>query len=99
VSALDQAEALIKDSLALFEDSILLNCKSGAEFLLVQLQPFNTNFLDMLTAYSTLNGQANTSHFADYLKYLSKFANLVSETVVRGKVTSLTAAALQQAEG
>ncbi len=103
MGALEQSETIIKDSLNLFEDSVLLNCKSGAEYLLMQLQPFHNTFLDLLSSYHSLqlNKDAlnqNNENMSNFLKFLSKFSNLVSETIVSGKITSLTAAALQQAE-
>ena len=104
MGALEQSETIIKDSLVLFEDSVLLNCKSGAEYLLMQLQPFHNIFLDLLTSYHSLQlnkdaiNQQDNDHMSNFLKFLNKFSNLVSETIVSGKITSLTAAALQQAE-
>ena len=102
MGALNYNEKNIKNSLHLAEDPILLNCKSGTEYLLNQLQPFQSNLDALLEHYTkflklgaTERAQEDTQKLIDSLNL---FSNLISETIVSGKITSITAADLEQGE-
>ena len=84
----------------------MLNCKSGAEYLLNQLHPFNEHFDELLALYnkySTLKDSneltdLENKNFLNLLKYINTYSNLITDLVVSGKITSITAAALQQGQ-
>lgn len=104
-NVVDQSEQAIKDALHLFDDPVLLNCKSGAEYLLTQLNPFHENFNDLEDAYNKFLVDINNisldddTNYVKLIKSLNTFSNLISESVISGKITSSTAAALEQGEG
>ena len=87
--------------MSLIEDPILLNCKCGAEYLIMKIQPFKDNLNAFLNTYNAFKSEneLDKEKFSDLLKYLSQFTTLVYDVVVSGKITSITAAALEQAEG
>lgn len=95
---------MIKESVKLHDDPILFNCKSGAEFLISQLQPFEIEFSNLISTYhkyidnrTILNDETN-SNFLILIKNLNNFTNLISKTIINGKITALTAGAFEQAE-
>ena len=98
---------VVKDSLQLFDDPVLFKCRSGAEFLLNRMAPIDEHLNQLITSFNQFiknsNNNNNTDfdqiNFVNLLKYLNSFANLTYETVVYGKIVSLTAADLQQGEG
>lgn len=104
LGTLANSELVVKESLRLYDDPVLFNCKSGAEYLLVQLQPFHDNYNRLLLSYHKyIENKNNLSedlneNFSKLLKKLSLFSSLVSESVVSGKITSLTAGELDQAD-
>lgn len=104
MGSLENSELIIKESLRLYDDPVLFNCKSGAEFLLRQLQPFQDNLKNLTTSYQKYvenenePNQKNNQNFSNLIKNLNIFSNLVAESVVSGKITSLTAGDLEQGE-
>jgi hypothetical protein len=106
VATLDQCEANIKNSLHLFDDPVLLNCKGGADFLLNQLNPFHSNLSSLLQHYDKFvkadpvaNSEGDKlNESVELFKSLNTFGALISETLISGKITSLTAADLEQGE-
>ena len=95
---------IVKESLQLLDDPILYKCRSGAEFLLTRISPLNdclNNVLEYFNEYIAHGQDLVPVHenFANLLKYLNSFANLTSETVIYGKVVSLTAANINEGEG
>jgi len=100
VATLEQSESIIKESLHTFDDPVLLNCKSGAEYLLFQLQPFNDSLTQLIFLYNNINENKdlNEKNFLKLIKYINTFTNLITDLVVSGKITSITAAALQQGQ-
>lgn len=100
MATLEHNESTIKESLHTFDDPVLLNCKSGAEYLLFQLQPFNDTFTQLISVYENINDNKdlNETNFLKLIKYINTFTNLITDLVVSGKITSITAAALQQGQ-
>ena len=100
MATLEHNESTIKESLHTFDDPVLLNCKSGAEYLLFQLQPFNDTFTQLISVYDNIieNKDLNETNFLKLIKYINSFTNLITDLVVSGKITSITAAALQQGQ-
>lgn len=104
--ALKNGELVIKQSLRLFEDPVLYNCKSSADFLLSQLQPFQENLTDLIASYNRYQVHKDTplidevekENFLKFLNCLSGFSNSVGETVVSGKITSIAAADVEKGE-
>ncbi|CAF0771700.1 unnamed protein product [Brachionus calyciflorus] len=103
-SSLENNEQLIKESIRMHDDPILFNCKSGAEYLLTQLQPFELEFSNLLSTYhkyidnkTGLSDELN-GNFANLVKNLNNFSNLMSKAIVNGKITAITAGAFEQAE-
>jgi methionine synthase I (cobalamin-dependent) len=108
---LDHYVSQIKDSLSLSQDPVLLNCKCGAELLLSQIQPFESNFNNLLSMYNKLlpiitNQKTDSTHIdetfnknlVEFHNLLSAFANLNKEVVVFGKIIGQTAADLEKGE-
>ena len=99
---LEQSESSVKESLTLFDDPVLLSCKSGAEYLLTQLQPFRANFARLLASHRALKQDTsgtNQEQFAELISQLRTYTDLVTQTVVHGKITSITAAESEQSDG
>jgi hypothetical protein len=83
----------------MFDDPILLNCKSGADYLLNQVEPFAVQFNDLLRSYNLFIDRTNLDENVPKLtNFLSDFGRLIGETVVSGKIISLTAAGIEQSE-
>jgi huntingtin interacting protein 1 len=107
---LKQCEKLIQNSHKTFNDPILLNCKSGAEYLLTILQPFHDDFQQLLTNYQQFRQEFNESPSTTndstsinnktlaLMNSLTLFTNYIHDTIVTGKITSFTAANLAQGE-
>ena len=91
---------MIKESLHIFDDPVLLNCKSGAEYLLFQLQPFGENFTELISLSNEMTEKKdlNEENFLKLIKSIQTFTNLITDLVISGKITSITAAALQQGQ-
>lgn len=107
VKAVESGELVIKESLNLFEDPVLFNCKSGAEYLLTQLHPFEAMFKQLQQAYGqyrnaknekTPMNDAQNENFFQLLKSLNQFSSLVSECVISGKITSIAAAGVEHGD-
>ena len=91
----------IKNALNLFEDPVLLNCKSGAEYLLNKMQAFSDSFHEMVRLYKQFTKNNETNDETDYiqlLNHLNTFSSFITDCVINGKITSLTAADFQQGE-
>ena len=108
MSAVKHSISVIRNALTLFEDPVLLNCKSGSEYLLTKMQPFADSFSELLNFYEKFLVRANKkleeeksdeSDFIKLLNDLNAFSGLVNDCVINGKITSLTAADLEQGEG
>lgn len=104
MSIFENSEIIIKESVKLHDDPVLFNCKSGAEFLISQLQPFEIEFSNFISTYhkyidnrSVLNDESK-SIFSVLIKNLNNFTNLISKVIINGKITALTAGAFEQAE-
>lgn len=98
-STVETCVLVVKDSLHLFEDPVLLNCKSGAEYLLNKLEPFGNNISDLFTNYKLVimsNKVDDMSEYLKLLKLLNSYTLLTSDCVIFGKITSLTAADFEQ---
>lgn len=88
----------INKALLLSDDPVLLNCKSGADYLLNQLQPFQNNLNSLLDSYGKFtaqldklgNGDIDGESCIRLVNSLNLLASLIGETVVSGKITSLT---------
>lgn len=99
LGTIEHCELVIKESLHMFDDPVLLNCKSGAEYLLIQLQPFQEHFDELALLYEKyLASPDEHTDFLKLLKYLNTYSNHMCDTIVSGKITSITAAALKQGE-
>ncbi len=78
-SAIDKAKYLITDSLAKFDDPVLLNCKSGAEYLLTLINPNSTLLVQMKQNFvdhknDDTNGKTR-NQFCSVLNILIRYAN------------------------
>ena len=84
----------------IFDDPVLLNCKSGAEYLLFQLQPFGENFTELISLSNEMTEKKdlNEKNFLKLIKHIQTFTNLITDLVISGKITSITAAALHQGQ-
>jgi huntingtin interacting protein 1 len=99
LKTLDNCEQLIRDALQLFDDPVLLNCKSGAEFLLNNLNSFGDKFTQFTQYYTKhLKSAEDADTFASLIRNANTFSKLIADTVVSGKITSLTAADFNQGE-
>lgn len=104
-SNVESCVTVIRDSLHLFDDPVLMNCKSGAEYLLYKLQPLNTNIKELMDSYRELiipENLASDDQSAGYiklLKFLGSFTLLTSDCIIFGKITALTAADIDQGNG
>lgn len=92
----EKSISVVNDSLHLFEDPVLLNCKSGAEYLLQKLHPFSANFSDMLSSYGKVKVSDKVEDYVDLFKLLHSYTLSTADCVIFGKITSLTAADLEQ---
>ena len=100
MGSIENSISLVKESLHLFDDPVLYNCKSGAEYLLSKLDPIGTNLNELMVSFKLFVNDANEDQsFMQLLTNLAKYAHLTSECVVFGKITSLTAADIKQGEG
>lgn len=98
-STVETCVHVVKDSLHLFADPVLLNCKSGAEYLLYKLEPFTKNINDLNSNYKLVIKSDKVDDMSDYLrllKLLNSYTLLTSDCVIFGKITSLTAADFEQ---
>jgi huntingtin interacting protein 1 len=111
LASLEHCENIIVESLHIFDDPVLLTCKSGAEYLLNQLQPFDKQLKELVSLYNRyspiLSNLTSDTHedkdfnresFLELIKQINSFTNLISILVVSGKITSITAAALEQGQ-
>lgn len=111
-NTLDHCIETIKAALQLFEDPVLLNCKSGAEYLLARLAPFHDNFNSLVELYSRNKALSknnsigseevdakNAEELSKLLNSLNAFTSFISDSVISGKITSITAADYTQGEG
>ena len=102
----------IKSALQLFEDPVLLNCKSGAEYLLTRLAPFHDSFNLLIELYGRNKALSknhsivteevdakNAEELSKLLNSLNAFTSFISDSVISGKITSITAADYAQGEG
>ena len=63
----EQSKSLIKEAINKFDDPILLNCKSGAEYLLALLNPLSSSFENLKSKYELYdqnpeNGKKKKKH-------------------------------------
>ena len=108
MSAVEHSSSVIKNALTLYEDPVLLNCKSGSEYLLTKMQPFSDSFTELLNLYEKFLSKSNNkleeekldeADFTKLLNDLTAFSGLINDCIINGKITSLTAADLEQGEG
>jgi len=104
-NSVEMCALIVKDSLNLFDDPVLMNCKSGSEYLLYKLQPFADSFSELVANYTKLivvenvESELHSSEYSKLLKLLNGFTLLTSDCVIFGKITSLTAADIDQGKG
>ncbi len=104
-SIVEMSVLVVKDSLNLFDDPVLMNCKSGSEYLLYKLQPFSGCFNNLVAYYKKKIAAENPEtegqnlEYIQLLKVLNGFTQLTSDCVIFGKITSITAADLNQGNG
>jgi len=98
VSTIKRCISAIKSSLNLFEDPVLLNCKNGSEYLLNRMQPFSELLTQMLNFYEKFIQTHTDTDYSTLLNDINTFTTFITDCVINGKITSLTAADLDQGE-
>jgi hypothetical protein len=96
-STIDQSRNIIKDAINKFDDPVLLNCKSGAEYLLALLNPLLSSINSMKNNYETFGKNSdNDNDLINYLNSIYVFASNTAESLITGKITSLTAVDIEK---